>query len=62
PTFLDYLNFYAFFPVNNKAIVKYGDSWADKPDTIICNVTYKLTKWIHNGYAFAEKSSYYWVA
>ncbi|KHS54682.1 hypothetical protein RB23_05165, partial [Francisella tularensis subsp. holarctica] len=59
---LDSLTIYAFFPVNKKAIEKYGDSWAAKPDTIISNGTYKLTKWIHNGYALAEKSSNYWDA
>ncbi|AJI48062.1 peptide ABC transporter substrate-binding protein [Francisella philomiragia] len=62
PTFLDSLTIYAFFPVNKKAIEKYGDSWAAKPDTIISNGAYKLTKWIHNGYALAEKSSNYWDA
>ncbi|MDE5004995.1 ABC transporter substrate-binding protein, partial [Francisella tularensis subsp. holarctica] len=61
-TFLDSLNIYAFFPVNKKAIEKYGDYWAAKPDTIISNGTYKLTKWIHQGYALAEKSSNYWDA
>ncbi|MDE4984291.1 ABC transporter substrate-binding protein, partial [Francisella tularensis] len=59
PTFLDSLTIYEFFPVNKKAIEKYGDSWAAKPDKIISNGTYKLTKWIHNGYDLAEKSSNY---
>ncbi|QLE79510.1 peptide ABC transporter substrate-binding protein [Francisella sp. Scap27] len=62
PTFLDSLTIYAFFPVNKKAIDKYGDTWAAKPSTIISNGAYKLTKWIHNGYALAEKSPNYWDA
>ncbi|AXA34429.1 peptide ABC transporter substrate-binding protein [Francisella adeliensis] len=62
PTFLDSLTIYAFFPVNKKAIDKYGDAWAAKPRTIISNGAYKLTKWIHNGYALAEKSPNYWDA
>ncbi|MDE4957535.1 peptide ABC transporter substrate-binding protein, partial [Francisella tularensis subsp. holarctica] len=51
-----------FFHVNKKAIEKYGDYWASKHDTIISNCKYKLTKWIHNGYDLAEKSSNYWDA
>ncbi|GAB4222449.1 MAG: oligopeptide ABC transporter substrate-binding protein OppA [Francisella sp.] len=62
PTFLDSLTIYAFFPVNKKAIDKYGDSWASKPETIISNGAYKLIKWVHNGYALAKKSPTYWDA
>lgn len=62
PTFLDSLTIYAFFPINKKAIDKYGNSWAAKPSTIISNGAYKLTKWVHNGYALAEKSPNYWDA
>ncbi|MFT5950560.1 MAG: oligopeptide transport system substrate-binding protein [Francisella sp.] len=62
PTFLDSLTIYAFFPVNKKAIGKYGDSWAAKPSTMISNGAYKLTKWVHNGYALAEKVPNYWDA
>ncbi|MGQ4003929.1 peptide ABC transporter substrate-binding protein [Francisellaceae bacterium CB52] len=62
PTFLDSLTIYAFFPVNKKAVDKYGDSWAAKPETIISNGSYKLTKWVHNGYALAEKVPNYWDA
>lgn len=62
PTFLDSLTIYAFFPINKKAVDKYGDSWAAKPETIISNGPYTLTKWIHNGYALAEKSDSYWDA
>jgi oligopeptide transport system substrate-binding protein len=62
PTFLDSLTIYAFFPINKKAIDKYGDSWAAKPSTMISNGAYKLTKWVHNGYALAEKVPNYWDA
>jgi len=62
PTFLDSLTIYAFNPINKKAIDKYGDSWAAKPSTMISNGAYKLTKWIHNGYALADKSPNYWDA
>ncbi len=33
-----------------------------KPETIISNGPYKLTKWIYNGYALAEKEPNYWNA
>lgn len=59
---MDSLTIYAFFPINKKAVDKYGDAWAAKPETIISNGSYKLTKWIHNGYALAEKSANYWDA
>ena len=62
PTFLDSLTIYAFYPVNKKAIEKYRDSWASKPSKMISNGAYKLTKWIHNGYALAEKEPNYWDA
>ena len=60
PTFIASLTLPCFIPINQKAVDKHGTAWANIPSTIISNGAYKLSKWIHNGYAEAVKNPDYW--
>lgn len=61
PFFPELVAFYTFFPVNKKAIEAHGDDWT-KPENIVTNGAYKLSKYTPQQEVVLEKSENYWGA
>lgn len=61
PYFLELLAFYTFFPTPTAAIAKYGDDWT-KPENIVTNGPYKLTKYEPQQELVLQKNEQYWGA
>ena len=60
PFFLEIAAFPVFYPVKQDIIETYGDAWATKPDTYICNGPYMITEWVPGSYVLYAKNPYYW--
>ncbi|WP_064603590.1 peptide ABC transporter substrate-binding protein [Photobacterium sp. J15] len=49
----------SMFPVYRKVVEKYGDAWT-KPEHIVTNSAYKLSKWVINERIVLERNPAYW--
>jgi oligopeptide transport system substrate-binding protein len=57
--FIDMLVHASLYPVPEKIIAKYGDEWT-RPDHIVTNGAYKLSKWVVNESIVLERNKQYW--
>ncbi|MBD1577750.1 peptide ABC transporter substrate-binding protein [Vibrio sp. S11_S32] len=46
-------------PINQKTVEKYGDNWT-KPENMVSNGAYKLSKWVINERLEMVRNSHYW--
>lgn len=46
-------------PVNQAAIEKYGDSWATKPESYVCNGPFYISDWVPSSYILFKKNPNY---
>jgi len=58
--FINYLTLPIFYPIHKNTVEKYGLSAFSKPDAIMCNGPYKITKLVHNDNIILEKNENYW--
>ena len=60
PYFTDLMAFPCYFPQNQKFVEKCGKNYATKPEYILGNGAYKMTKWIKGNKAtFTKNDKYY---
>ena len=60
PYFVGLMSFPCYFPQNQKFVEKCGKNYATKPEYILGNGAYKMTKWIKgNKAAFTKNDKYY---
>ena len=58
--FINYLTLPIFYPIHKNTVEKYGLGAFSKPDAIMCNGPYKITKLVHNDNIILEKNENYW--
>ena len=60
PYFVGLMSFPCYFPQNQKFVEKCGKNYATKPEYILANGAYKMTKWIKGNKAtFTKNDKYY---
>ena len=59
PYFLNLMSIKTFFPLPQKVVEKYGDKWT-RPENIVTNGAYILTKWVPNEYVEVVRNDKYW--
>ncbi len=60
PYFKEIISFGVFLPVREDIIEKYGDSFATKPENMVYNGPWVLTKWEHDVELEFEPNENYW--
>ena len=62
PYFVSLMSFPCYFPQNQKFVEKCGKNYATKPEYILGNGAYKMTKWIKGNKATFTKNDKYYYA
>ena len=62
PYFVGLMSFPCYFPQNQKFVEKCGKNYATKPEYILGNGAYKMTKWIKGNKAIFTKNDKYYDA
>lgn len=62
PFFVDLMTFPCYFPLNEKFVEKAGKNYATKPQYLLSNGAFRMTKWVKGKTATFAKNTSYWDA